>query len=141
MIRTQGTVLRDQQGRLAMQADCQAACKSCGVRKVCSGSARSMALSLTPAQAQIYEAGQQVHVDITEEELLRLTLLAYILPCLLLITFALLASPWGDMAALWASLVGLVLGVGLSSWRARRRPPQIQFIPLQTETHHDNSSR
>jgi positive regulator of sigma E activity len=139
MIRTQGEILRDPSGRLILQASCRAACQGCGVRKVCGGSQRSLSMTLSSDQQQGIRDGQSLQMDIAEEELLRLTLLAYTLPCLLLILFALLASPWGDLAALLGSLLGLGLGVGLSTWRARRRPPEIQLIATQPETHHDST--
>lgn len=139
MIRTQGEILRDHTGRLILQASCRAACQSCGVRKVCGGSQRSLAMTLSPDQQQGIRDGQSLQMDIAEEELLRLTLLAYLLPCLLLVLFALLASPWGDLAALAGSLVGLVLGVGLSTWKARRRPPEIQLTAMQPESDHDST--
>ncbi|WP_404417667.1 SoxR reducing system RseC family protein [Marinospirillum sp.] len=137
MIRTEGEIVRDQQGQLVMQATCQDSCKSCGVNKVCGGSKRSLLLNLSSQQQKVYQEGQQLHVDVAEEELLRLTLLAYILPCLLLVVFALLASPLGDLATALGGIAGLSLGVLISSWRARRHPPQVQLIPLNTEQTHD----
>lgn len=139
MIRTQGEILRSPQGELVMQATCQSACNSCCVSKVCGGSKRSLLLNLSEAQKKGYCEGQQLHVDIAEGELLRLTLLAYMLPCLLFLVFALLASAWGDLATALGGITGLALGVLVSSWRARKNPPQVHFIPLQTETSHDSN--
>lgn len=139
MIRTEGEIIRDEQGQLAMQATCQVSCKSCGVNKICGGSRRSLLVNLNPQQQSLYQEGQQMNVDVAEEELLRLTLLAYFLPCLLLVMFALLASPLGDLATALGGILGLALGVLLSSWRARRHPPQVQFIPLNTEQSHDSN--
>ncbi|SFX01377.1 SoxR reducing system RseC family protein [Marinospirillum alkaliphilum] len=137
MIRTEGEVIRNAQGELMMQATCQTQCKSCGVQKVCGGSRRSLMLSLDEEQQMRFEEGQRLHVDVAEEELLRVTLLAYTLPCLLLIGLALAASPFGDLATALGGALGLALGVCLSSLLARRRPPQVFLSPF-TEQPHDS---
>ena len=140
MIRTQGEIIRNTTGQLAMQANCQTQCKSCGVQKVCGGSRRTMLLTLDEQQQSLYQEGQQIHADIAEDELLRVTLLAYILPCLLLVAVALAASPFGDLATALGAVIGLALGVCLSSLLARRRPPQIYLSTLATENTHDSNS-
>lgn len=131
MIRTQAEVHRQADGQLAVEAACKTSCQTCGVNKICGGSKRSMLLELSSEEASRWQEGEQLQVDIAEEELLRLTLLAYLLPCLLLVVFALMASPWGDLATALGSVVGLAVGVLLSSWMTRRRPPQVYFQSMK----------
>ncbi|WP_114418392.1 SoxR reducing system RseC family protein [Marinospirillum perlucidum] len=138
MIPTQAEVIRDSNGKLAVQANCQTSCKSCGVKKVCGGSKRSMLMDFPSTEiAEDYFEGQQLQVELAEEELLRLTLLAYFLPCLFLVVLALVASPWGDLATALGGVAGLALGVLSSSWITRKRPPKVYFYPLTTEMIHE----
>lgn len=130
MLHTQGEVIRNDQGELVMQAECQEQCKSCGAQKICSGSSRTLALALDASQQQHYHEGQRLQMDLNEDELLRLTLLAYALPCILLLVLALLAAPFGDLATALGAILGLGLGIGISSLLIRRHPPRIVLSPL-----------
>lgn len=131
MLHTQGQVIRNNQGQLMLQAECQEQCKSCGAKVLCSGSSRTLALTLDARQQQTHYEGQRLQLDLHEDELLRLTLLAYTLPCLLLLALALLASPFGDLATALGAILGLGLGIGISSLLIRRHPPQLVLSPLE----------
>lgn len=130
MLQTQGQVIRNNQGDLVMQAEYQEQCKSCGAKTLCSGNSRSLELTLDASQQQHYHEGQRLQLDLNENELLRLTLLAYALPCILLLVLALLAAPFGELATALGAILGLVLGIGISSLLIRRHPPQIVLSPL-----------
>lgn len=143
MIRTKGVLIQKPDLSWAVQADCQASCKSCGVQKVCSGSQRQMQLDL-PGQPQLLaaqttalpddhsattalQAGSPVQLDIAEEELLRMTLLAYALPCFLLIVGAAFGDPFGDLWALTGAALGSLLGLLLSRGILHRHPPEFRL--------------
>ena len=130
MLTTQGKIVRSEGGHLAMQADCLASCKTCGVNKLCAGSRRTQLLDL-PQSPQRWREGQLVQADVEEGELLRIALLVYSLPCVFMLMAALLASPWGNLATAAGSLAGLASGLIISSLIALHKPPQVQLTLQQ----------
>lgn len=127
MLTTQGKIVRSDDGLLLMQADCLESCKACGVNKLCSGSRRTQLLSL-PTSQHVWVEGQRVQADIEEGELLRIALLVYSLPCVIMLITALLASPWGNFATAIACVIGLAIGIVISSQIALHKPPSVHLI-------------
>ncbi|MFN3881850.1 MAG: SoxR reducing system RseC family protein [Nitrincola lacisaponensis] len=132
MLTTQGKIVRSETGHLAMQADCLVSCKTCGVNTLCAGSRRTQLLDL-PHSSQHWQEGQLVKADVEEGELLRIALLVYSLPCVLMLLAALLASPWGNLATATGCLAGLVTGLFISRLLTLRKPPQVH---LALQHHH-----
>ncbi len=149
MIRTEGTLIRKSDHGWAVQADCQASCKSCGVQKVCSGSQRQMVLDLEAISSgyamSALQAGDSVSLDIREEELLRMTLLAYALPCFLLIVGAALGDSLGgsqgNLLAILGGMIGGVLGLAASRFLIRRHPPVVQLAKSPASASDRSSQR
>ncbi len=128
MIRTQATAQRDAQGKPIYQACCHSACKSCDVNRVCGASRRTLALDAELMPQAQWQENAEVYLDIREEELLRLTLLAYFLPCLLVVGLAWAASPLGDFWSGAGALIGLISGLLLSHRLLQRKPPHIELV-------------
>lgn len=142
MLTTQGTIVRAKDGCLSVRADCLESCKTCGVQKLCSGSRRTQLLNLPDSsqlssEGTLWFEGQRVQTQMEEGELLRIALLVYSLPCLLMLFVALLASPWGNIATALGCVLGLTLGIVMSSQIARRKPPQVQLIPRPSDSSED----
>ncbi|MBB1486469.1 SoxR reducing system RseC family protein [Oceanospirillum sediminis] len=83
-----------------------------------------------PAQIPSLNEGQGVQIHIAEEELLRITLLAYCLPCVVMLVCACLGSLWGDIFAAILALAGLMAGVLFSRHLSLRSPPRLTLKTL-----------
>lgn len=135
MLTSQGRIVRSDDGRLLMQAECLESCKACGVNRLCSGRRRTQLLSL-PASEHVWLEGQCVQAHIEEGELLRIALLVYSLPCIMMIITAVLASFWGNVATAIGCGVGLVMGILISRQIALHKPPRVHLMtpPIDPDT-------
>jgi sigma-E factor negative regulatory protein RseC len=108
-----------------LATEAPAACGSCATKSACgSGKAKRSASwrvprSLGPGQAQL-ALGDSVHVGVDRSALTRASLTAYVLPLFTMLIAASALQDAGDGVAVFAALVGLLLGVALARVLARR---------------------
>ncbi len=142
MIEEQAEVVEVIGSQLVLQAQTQSACGSCSARKGCGTSVLSKVVGrkFTRFQAEnnIHaEVGDTVVVGISEDALLRGSLVMYIIPILGMLVFALLAdyslaalAEYRDLAIAAAGIMGLVFGSLLSRWYFQRQGSQQRFSPV-----------
>jgi sigma-E factor negative regulatory protein RseC len=104
-----------------VEASAQSGCGGCASREACgvSGlgkyfSARRKTIAV-PCDGAL-RAGDEVQLQMDEGDLIKAGLLAYLLPCVLAVSGAALASPQGDAAAALGAAAGAVTGLLLARW-------------------------
>lgn len=123
-------VLSVQAGQVVLEPMQQDGCGGCGARAACGVSAlgkhfASQPRQMTLACAQAVQPGDELQLDMPESDLLKAGVLAYLLPSVLTIVGAALATPLGDGAAMLGALAGLLPGL----WLMRRWQPQPVLRP------------
>lgn len=108
-----------------LTAEQPSACSSCGTRSKCSsGTAKRSASwrvprALGPGQG-LLALGDTVHVGVDRSALTRASLTAYALPLITMLVAASALQGAGDLVAVAAALMGLLLGVAGARLLARR---------------------
>jgi len=142
MIEEQAEVVEVIGSQLVLQAQTQSACGSCSASKGCGTSVLSKVVGrkFTRFQAENNidaEVGDTVVVGISEDALLRGSLVMYIIPIMGMLLFALLAdaslavlAEYRDLSIAAAGIMGLVLGSLLSRWYFQRQGSRQRFSPV-----------
>lgn len=142
MIEEQAQVVEVVGSQLVLQAQTQSACGSCSASKGCGTSVLSKVIGrkFTRFQAENdidAEVGDTVVVGISEDALLRGSLVMYIIPIMGMLVFALLAdaslaafAEYRDLSIAAAGIMGLASGSLLSRWYFQRRGSQQRFTPV-----------
>lgn len=108
-------VVAVQDGRALVQATQQSGCGACSSREACgvsglgkyfSGSRKTIAVT---CDANV-KAGDELQITLPESDLLKAGLLAYLLPTVLALVGAGIASGYGDVAAVAGAAGGVALG-------------------------------
>ncbi len=142
MIEEQAEVVEVIGSRLVLQAQTQSACGSCSASKGCGTSVLSKVVGrkFTRFQAENSvdaEVGDTVMVGISEDALLKGSLMMYIMPILGMMAFALLAefslaaqAEYRDLAIAASGVMGLVFGSLLSRWYFQCQSSRQRFTPV-----------
>ena len=142
MIEEQAEVVEVIGSQLVLQAQTQSACGSCAASKGCGTSVLSKVIGrkFTRFQAENNidaKVGDTVVVGISEDALLRGSMMMYIMPIMGMMVFALLADyalatlmAYRDLAIAASGIMGLVLGSLLSRWYFLRQESRQRFTPV-----------
>jgi sigma-E factor negative regulatory protein RseC len=142
MIEEQAQVVEIRGAQLVLQAQTQSACGSCAASKGCGTSVLSKVVGrkFTRFQAQNSidaEVGDTVVVGISEDALLKGSVVMYIIPILGMLVFALAADyflaalvEYRDLAIAVSGIMGLVFGSLLSKWYFQRQASRQRFTPV-----------
>jgi sigma-E factor negative regulatory protein RseC len=118
MIETTARVVSSDNGTVMVQPSTQSGCGSCGSRSVCgvsglgkyfSGNRKSIAVK---CDANVH-AGDELQLSMSEGDMLKAGLLAYLLPSVLALIGAGVAAAygWGDVGAVLGAAAGVAVGL------------------------------
>lgn len=117
MIETTARVVSSDNGTVLIQPNNQAGCGGCQSRSVCgvsglgkyfSGNRKAIAVK---CDANV-QAGDELQLSMSENDMLKAGLLAYLLPSVLALVGALVASAYGgDLMAVLGAAAGVALGL------------------------------
>ena len=142
MIEEQAQVVEIRGAQLILQAQTQSACGSCSARKGCGTSvlAKVVGRKFTRFQAENNidaEVGDTVVVGISEDALLKGSLVMYVIPILGMLLFALAGDhflaavmDYRDLAIAASGIMGLVFGSLMSKWYFQRQSSAQSFTPV-----------
>jgi len=142
MIEEQAQVVEIKGTLLVLQAQTQSACGSCAASKGCGTSvlAKVVGRKFTRFQAENNidaEVGDMVVVGISEDALLKGSVMMYVIPILGMLAFALVADyflealiDYRDLAIAASGIMGLVLGSLMSKWYFQRQASAKRFTPV-----------
>ncbi len=142
MIEEQAQVVKIIGSQLVLQAQTQSACGSCSASKACGTSVLSKVIGrkFTRFQAENNidaEVGDTVVVGISEDALLKGSMVMYIIPLLGMLVFALMADyfiaqpgEYRDLVTAASGVMGLVFGSLLSKWYFQRQSSRQRFTPV-----------
>lgn len=123
-----------QKARVSSCSGCQSEdhCGTSAISKVV-GKRYVQVKALNTANAQV---GDSVLVELPESTLLSLSFLAYLMPLVLLMLGAILASfgyPSVDLAGVFGGLFGFLIGVALLKWILFMQKDKQQLLPIITK--------
>jgi len=142
MIEEQAQVVEIRGSQLVLQAQTQSACGSCAASKGCGTSVLSKVVGrkFTRFQAENNidaEVGDTVVVGISEDALLKGSVVMYVIPILGMLVFALAADYFldvlvedRDLAIAVSGIMGLVFGSLMSKWYFQRQACVQRFAPV-----------
>jgi len=142
MIEEQAQVVRVIGSQLVLQAQTQSACGHCSASKGCGTSVLSKVVGRKFTRFQVEnnidaEVGDTVVVGISEDALLKGSMVMYIIPILGMLVFAMTAEysfepliKHRDLAIAASGIMGLVFGSLLSKWYFQRQSSQQRFAPV-----------
>ncbi len=142
MIEEQAEVVEIIGDQLVLQAQTQSACGSCSASKGCGTSVLSKVVGrkFTRFQAENNidaAVGDTVVVGISEDALLRGSVVMYVIPILGMLFFALAADSLlgapvdhRDLAIAASGIMGLVFGSLISKWYFQRQTSKQRFAPV-----------
>jgi len=142
MIEEQAQVVEIRGAQLVLQAQTQSACGSCAASKGCGTSVLSKVVGrkFTRFQAENSidaEVGDMVVVGISEDALLKGSVVMYVIPILGMLVFALAADyflaalvEYRDLAIAVSGIMGLAFGSLLSKWYFQRQAGSQRFTPV-----------
>lgn len=142
MIEEQAQVVEIRGSQLVLQAQTQSACGSCAASKGCGTSVLSKVIGrkFTRFQAENNidaEVGDTVVVGISEDALLKGSVVMYVIPILGMLVFALAADYFldvlvedRDLAIAVSGIMGLVFGSLMSKWYFQRQACAQRFTPV-----------
>jgi len=116
MIETTARVVSAESGTVLVQPTAQSGCGGCSSRRVCgmsglgkyfSGNRKSIALK---CDANV-RAGDELQLSMSEGDMLKAGLLAYLLPSVLALVGAGVGASYGDVAAVLGAAVGVAVGL------------------------------
>jgi len=117
MINTTARVISAHKGKITFEADTKSGCSSCTSRSNCgvSGLGKYFASRRKPIEVNCdvhVNAGDAVQLSMSEGDLLKAGAMAYLLPSVLALIVAGIASSfgWGDIGAVLGAGVGFVAG-------------------------------
>ncbi len=124
MIETTARVVSSDNGTVLVEPTLQSGCGGCGSRDVCgvsglgkyfSGKRKAIAVQCDAG----VRAGDELQLSMSEGDMLKAGLLAYLLPSVLALVGAGVASSYGDVAAVLGAVAGIAMGFllgRLSGW-------------------------
>lgn len=142
MIEEQAEVIEIIDSQLILQAQTQSACGSCAASKGCGTSvlAKVIGRKFTRFQAANdigAEVGDTVVVGISEDALLRGSIIMYIIPIFSMLVFALLANAvlaidvtYRDLSLAASGIIGLGAGSLVSKWCFQQEGSRQRFSPV-----------
>ncbi len=142
MIEEQAEVVEIIGSQLVLQAQTQSACGSCSASKGCGTSVLSKVVGrkFTRFQAENNidaEVGDTVVVGISEDALLKGSVVMYVIPILGMLVFASAADYFlgvlaenRDLAIAVSGIMGLVFGSLMSKWYFQRQARAQRFTPV-----------
>jgi sigma-E factor negative regulatory protein RseC len=142
MIEEQVQVIEIIDNQIVLQAQTQSACGSCSASKGCGTSVLSRVVGQKFTRFQVdnninAEVGDTLIVGISEDALLKGSLMMYVIPILGMLVFALLAEQYlqsmvnyRDLAIAGSGIFGLASGSLLSRWYFRRQASRQTFTPV-----------
>jgi len=142
MIEEQAQVIEIKGSVLFLQAQTQSACGSCAANKGCGTSLLSKIVGrkFTHFQADNSvnaDVGDTVVVGLSEDALLKGSLVMYVIPILAMLLFALLAdyflaaaTQYRDLMTAATAIMGLVFGSLVSKWYFSRQSSVHLFAPV-----------
>lgn len=135
MIEETGKVVAVEEGAVWVETIRQSACQSCSARAGCGHSALSKlgrkAVHLRASARQPYAVGDEVVIGVPESVVVTSSVLAYLMPLVIALVFALMADAGqaSDGMTAVASLLGLALGFVILRWHFRRRQHDERYQP------------
>ncbi len=152
MIETRTRVISISSGKVWVEASTEQGCAACHSQSTCglSGLGKYFSRGRAPVAVSCdlaVQPGDSLVMNLAESDLLRAGLLAYLLPTLLSVLGAVVAtlSGFGDAAAALSMLAGFAVGLGVA--RLSSRAPRFQFsrtapsaapdsyLPIQGDPH------
>lgn len=142
MIEEQAHVVEVIGSQLVLQAQTQSACGSCSASKGCGTSVLSKVIGRKFTRFQVAndvgaEVGDTVMVGISEDVLLKGSLVMYLIPILGMLVFASSAHyflapliEYRDLAVTASGIMGLVFGSLISKWYFQRLNCRQRFTPV-----------
>jgi sigma-E factor negative regulatory protein RseC len=118
MIETTARVVSSDNGTVMVQPSTQSGCGDCGSRSVCgvSGLGKYFSRNRKSIAVQcdaIVHAGDELQLSMSEGDMLKAGLLAYLLPSVLALVGASVAAGygWGDVGAVLGAAAGVTVGL------------------------------
>ncbi len=142
MIEEQAQVVEIKGNQLVLQAQTQSACGSCAANKGCGTSVLSKVVGRKFSRFQASnnidaEVGDTVVVGISEDALLKGSVVMYVIPVLGMLVFSLMADfvlnaqlGYRDLAVAASGIAGLVFGALLSKQYFQRAASIQRFTPV-----------
>lgn len=142
MIEEQAQVVEINDDQLILQAQTQSACGSCSARNGCGTSLLSKVVGRKFTRFQAAnninaKVGDTVVVGLSEDALLKGSLVMYLVPIVAMLLFSLLADvlllsdvPSRDLMIALSAIAGFVLGALLAKWYFARQSNKQQFSPV-----------
>ncbi|MBL3588461.1 MAG: SoxR reducing system RseC family protein [gamma proteobacterium endosymbiont of Lamellibrachia anaximandri] len=140
MIEENATVVSCEGDHAVVETRQKAACGSCHSADSCGTSVISGLFKRKHNQLRVLNAvgakpGERVVIGLQERALVNASLVAYLLPLFFMISFAfagqelmgLYFQPAGELIAILCGLLGLILGLFLTQWYARRKKRDSAF--------------
>jgi sigma-E factor negative regulatory protein RseC len=118
-VQARAVVLGTRPGLVELAVTRQSACACCS-EKCGSRDAPPRAQKIWMASERSYQTGEEIAIEVPQDQILRSALLVYGLPLTGFIAGMLAGIPLGEMAAILAALTGLVLGFAAASRQSRR---------------------
>jgi sigma-E factor negative regulatory protein RseC len=137
MLKETATVVAVEGDYAQVQCISKSACSHCHAASSCGNS--SVAKAFGPRQHKFsvrliepVTPGQQIHVGLPAKSLIRSALLVYLVPLILMLVGAVVASQMtgSDTGALVGVVAGGTLGFGLARFAARRMDSRSQYQPI-----------
>ncbi len=115
MIKTSARVIAIQNGMAQIEADNPSPCGACATRSRCGVSGLGKYFSNHRKAIEIrcdasVQAGDELQLSMTEGDLLKAGLLAYLLPSVLALVGAGIGTTWGDVGAVIGMIAGFLAG-------------------------------
>jgi sigma-E factor negative regulatory protein RseC len=118
MIETTARVVSSDNGAVMVQPSTQSGCGGCGSRSVCGVSglgkyfSRNRKSIAVKCDANVH-AGEELQLSMSEGDMLKAGLLAYLLPSVLALVGASVAAAygWGDVGAVLGAAAGVTVGL------------------------------
>ena len=142
MIEERAQVVEIKEGRLILQAQTQSSCGSCEASKGCGTSllAKVVGRKFTRFQAENNinaDVGDTVIVGISEDALLKGSMVMYMLPIFGMLVFAVIAdylflsnTQHRDLMIAASAITGMVIGSLISKWYFQRQSSAQLFSPV-----------
>ncbi|MBE9567423.1 MAG: SoxR reducing system RseC family protein [Proteobacteria bacterium] len=148
MIEEQAQVIAVEDGQLILQAQTQSACGSCSAKNGCGTSLLSKVVGRKFSRFQASndinaKVGDTVVVGLSEDALLKGSLVMYLIPIISMLGFALItdfllqggavgqgSAESRDLSIALSAVFGLLAGAGLAKWYFSRQSNKQQFSPV-----------
>jgi len=126
-VQARAVVLGTRPGLVELAVTRQSACACC-TEKCGSRDAPPRAQKIWMASERVYQAGEEIAIEVPQEQILRSALLVYGLPLSGFVIGLLVGGVQGETVALAGALLGLAGGFGLAAWQSRRFVSPIRLL-------------